>query len=350
MRGGGDYDFSPLGTIYGQTPGPNDIQDLTIQLADLPRLSLPGDVDPEPLIPLEQLLPPSLVAIYRHPVVLHPRPKRSAKGVHLVSPEVYHLLIDLLVQRRMIAFIDKREVARDGRGKPVYNGLFKVDKDDRQYRLIMDGRPSNSLLPEPANPDLPSPESVLHGLRYLVASQRMRLENCLIWKRDIRNFYYRLEVPKWMVAYQALPPMDACNTASIMERHFGTKPPTPADMVPCLQVLTMGMSHSVLLAQSITRYQLHLVMARMTPEIQRNIFVEPYIDDINIVAKDGDGCLTVTAIEAHFEDVLGLRFKKAKNVDRAPSAELIGVELRCAEGKYGVSALRQKRFVNICHA
>jgi hypothetical protein len=100
------------------------IEDLTIHLADLERLSLPGDATPEALIPLLQLLPPSLAKEYQDPVVLSPRPRRSAKGVHLVTPEVYPLLIDLLAQRRMIAFVDRDEIARDGRGKPVYNGLF----------------------------------------------------------------------------------------------------------------------------------------------------------------------------------------------------------------------------------
>jgi len=348
-RGSGDLKVFPLvPAFYGQDPTvPLKLEELTIHCQDMERLSLPGDANPEPLKPLEELLPPSLVSQYQRPVLRSPRPKRAAKGVHLVSPEVYPRLIELLIQRQMISFVNDRTIARDGKGRPVYNGLFKIAKDDQQFRLIMDGRPSNSLLPEPANPELPSPESILHDLRRLTAEGRLSLENSFIWKRDIKNFYYRLRVPGWLIPYQGLPPLTDEVTSALMKQYpeVAPVPLVSGRLIPCLHVLTMGMSHSVLLAQSVTRYQLHQVMSAMSPTIQRSIFVEPYIDDINVVGDASGGQEFVQAIEQHFEGTLGLGFKRSKDVDQAVSAELIGVELRCRTCEYGVSTTRQQKIV-----
>ena len=85
VRGCGDIGSPPLGAFYGQALASSKIEDLTIHLADLERLSLPEDATPEALIPLLQLLPPSLAKEYQDPVILSPRPRRPAKGVRGTS-------------------------------------------------------------------------------------------------------------------------------------------------------------------------------------------------------------------------------------------------------------------------
>jgi len=347
-RGGGDDGsgcvFYP-NTHYGKSGAtPDDVQELAIRQADLPRLSLPGEVSEECLVPLEDVLPPNMRDYYRSSanIVRNPIPRRARKGVHLVSADVYPILLALLHERGMLSFGDASIPARDGRGKPVYNGLFKISKGDHQWRLIMDGRPANSLLTEPENPGLPNPDTVLKDLQQLCRSGQLSTENMLIWKRDIRNFYYRLKVPNWLRSYQCLPPMNDIQRRSF-QLQAGSKSANGVG-VPVLDCLTMGMSHSVTLAQAVSRFQVQYVLSKLKPALTSRMWVDAYIDDVNIVGPLEAGMETVEAIEQRFERELHLGFKASKNVDAAEAAEIVGVELRPKENSYGVAKRRQDLF------
>ena len=110
----------------------------------------------------------------------------------------------------------------------VINGIYGVPKDDDKQIFIIDAQKANSYYQASRDIALPNPGL----LAELSINEGAEIYLC---KSDVANFYNRLGILLWLRAYFGLP--------SVGEGRQGR----------CLtmQVLPMGWSHSLYLAQKI---------------------------------------------------------------------------------------------------
>lgn len=175
-------------------------------------------------------LPPTIAAVYQQPSqpCLRPVPEPSRVVPRVFATEAeYHRLVVRMVACGMLSFTTT---------PLVVNGLFGVAKDDGSIRLIIDGRPANSVFEVPPHVDLPGPDL----LPRLQASTNQPLYAA---KSDLADFFYRFRTPAWMHPYFALPGVVA--GAVGVGSQFGAN----TIVWPCLTVLAMGWSHSVYITQ-----------------------------------------------------------------------------------------------------
>ena len=179
-------------------------------------------------VPLLDLLPPDLSAVYNDPhqlLLSSPRPGRQPRARMDVAPSEYVKLIKRMMPLGMLHFTMHPKVV---------NGIFATPKPDGLQRLIINARPGNHAMVDPPHVSLPTPDVTAR----LAVPPGHKL---YVGKTDIDNFYHRLLLPEWMWPYFALP---AVSSAAI-----GL--PGPDRLVyPCCRTLPMGWSHSVFVAQA----------------------------------------------------------------------------------------------------
>lgn len=181
---------------------------------------------------LLDVLPPQLAALYAGPssCLRPPDPSLPRPRPHVfASHKEYVKLVRRMIVAGMVAFTTT---------PVVINGLFGVPKPDGNIRLVIDGRPCNSVFIEPPHVQLPTPDLLP---RLMVPSGKT------LWvaKSDLADFFYRFRMPDWMQPYFALPGILANELGDEYVRRFGA-----VVIYPCLTVLAMGWSHSVLVAQT----------------------------------------------------------------------------------------------------
>ena len=206
-------------------------------------------------VPLLELLPPALSAMYNNPQQLllsSPRPGRAPSARMDVAPSEYVKLIRRMIPLAMLSFTTEPKVV---------NGIFATPKAGGLQRLIINARPTNRLFIDPPPVTLPTPDvtarlSVPPGSKLYVG------------KVDIDNFYHRLLLPEWMWPYFALPPVSSLSIGL----------PGPDRIVyPCCRTLPMGWSHSVFVAQAAHEHLL-TTKAGFTPSDFLTSFSDPYLD------------------------------------------------------------------------
>ncbi len=186
------------------------------------RVALPSSAG---AVDLLAALPPSVAAVYQQPShpCLRPLPEPSRVVPRVFATEAeYQKLVVRMAACGMLTFTT---------APIVVNGLIGVAKNDGSIRLIVDGRPANSVFGEPPRVDLPGPDLLP---RLQAATDRP----LYVAKSDLADFFYRFSTPAWMHPYFALPGVVA--GAVGVGAQFG------ADTVvwPCLTVLAMGWSYS----------------------------------------------------------------------------------------------------------
>ena len=200
------------------------------------RVALPDALH---IVPLVDVLPPDIVATYsvasssnllRSPLAVFElnvaSPLRAARIAG--SRAEYVKLVARLIQQRMVSFTDR---------PLAVNGVFAVNKDDANDRLIIDAQPANRLFVDSPHVSLPDPST-------LVQLQVPVGHTMFVGKSDLSNFYHHLGLPEWMKPYFALPPLTSSEMASI------GLDPADSGRFPMCNTLPMGFSHAVFLANS----------------------------------------------------------------------------------------------------
>jgi len=214
------------------------------------RLSLPPRGGPPP-VPLLDLLPPDLRPLYASPGggllrqdrghILGPSASEKLPKMCLkISEEEYPKLLEELYTRGMLTFREEVEVV---------NGLFAVPKNDTLQRLIADLRRANFLMVEAEKVELVGPDTIAR----VQVQQGVHLRQAT---RDIRDFYHRLLLPEWLWPFFAWPAVALSKVPFARDAHGKAASPERA-LFPCLTVLPMGWSHSVLLAQRVHERVIH---------------------------------------------------------------------------------------------
>ena len=146
-------------------------------------MSLPASVGSAALL---DLLPDELVELYNSPANLVRSPEElsqcrlpSVRPVRYANDSEWTKLVCRLQSIGMVKLT----------AEPlVVNGVFGVPKDESSIRLIVDARPANRALRDPARVCLPTPDI----LASMVAPAD---EPFCVAKVDLNNFYHRLRLP-----------------------------------------------------------------------------------------------------------------------------------------------------------
>ncbi len=195
------------------------------------------------------------------------------------------------------------------------NGMFAVTKDAETDRLILDGRRCNMFFHPPQKAELGSPSDFVD----VIIGPRDRL---FVGKADVSNMFYRFSIPEWLSEYFGLPPVRDTNTGQLK--------------FPCLRVLPMGFSHSVLLAQTahirILQHSLEgsgcVNVSGSKPVALGSAFFE-YIDDHGIFGVDEERSRTLMEATLKSLNDAGLPPKPSKTVlpGAAPTVDCLGMAL-----------------------
>jgi hypothetical protein len=325
-------------------------------ISDAAILSLPGPLG-EAGMPLVDLcaagILPSVLARFYSDEASFRRPiaGRAVRGVHLVAnDQVYAEVLARMVAAGMVAFECARTFpARDGTGRRVLNGLFQYPKPGSdKRRLITDARPANSIMLEPADPGLPSPETLLRDVRYL-AHRGVAVSSLRLFKEDAKDYYHRLLVPAAMRRYQCLRPLSV--EAVDVLHSLGVRLPSfpPGQVVPVLLTLAMGLAPAVLLGQAVMAERMRLAVASLPASLTRDVISKAYIDDGNIIAPEGPGRAVAVAFRRQMEKDCILQ-NAAKSVDGVEVGEVMGIELDFRLGTYGLSPRRLVAISQALHA
>ena len=211
------------------------------------RLSLPRD-QAEPVM-LEELLPRKelqMLIDFREHMMLSSEELAGVleKGLEndkyfdplLDScPRKYHELIADMYGAKLLGFTTQPK---------VQVGLFCVSKKAGKQRLIVDARRANKIFKKP-------PSTVLGSVE---AWGRLECEEdeLFIAQEDVKDFFYRLQIPKDLGEFFAFPPIDACMLKDVL----GYVPDEVRDLAgseeapifPHMRVLPMGFSWAFHLA------------------------------------------------------------------------------------------------------
>lgn len=224
-----------LAATYGAVLGEHAPERIEADKISLPPRDCPPPVD------MMSLLSPEDAAFYADPANLllgegdeEPSPG-EARCCVMIDDEEYIKLLNMLAERGMITFLHEVEKV---------NGLFAVPKSDELQRLIADLRRSNSVFKKPEKSQLAGPDHVVN----VQAPPGKTLTQAT---RDIRDYYHRIGLPKWMWPFMAWPQVDAAKIPWAAACGFAGM------MFPCLIVLPMGFSHSVRIAQLIHERVVH---------------------------------------------------------------------------------------------
>jgi hypothetical protein len=258
------------------------------------RLSLP-EIGQSGTVVLENVLPQLLRDLYCQPssqLLRDPQPTIEQLARFPVS-----LACSAEEYRRVLHRMDESGLISWHSSPPICtNGLFAVSKDEKSDRLILDGRRCNLFFETPQKVLLSSPADFAE----LLLDPGAQL---YVGKADVSNMFYRFKVPGWLEPYFGLPPA----TTSAGQQ-----------MWPCLQVLPMGFSHSVLLAQSVHLSILEHSLPQTCPNITSlrpvrlgEAFFE-YIDDHGILSTSADVGTKLFGNTLESLSALGLPEKQSK--------------------------------------
>jgi len=164
---------------------------------------------------------PSELALLNPPTFGGPRPE-------------YVKLLKRLLQLKMISFTSQPKAV---------NGLFGVEKDANNIRLIINAKPANLFFKPPPPVQLPSPSHL--GRLYSDRSERFWIAKC-----DLESYYHQIRVPDWLQPYLALPSLTSDELSEL-----GMSSSSP--IYPMCNTLPMGWSHAVYIAHSIHEHTLY---------------------------------------------------------------------------------------------
>ena len=297
------------------------------------RVSLPKFESGYQAVPLLSLLPPPVAALYAssntglllsQPLPL-PATIKKPQPHAFASTTEYHALIELMVEKGMVTFIQRPKCV---------NGLFGVAKPDGSIRLIIDAVYANVWFADPPKVTLPTPT---HLSRLMASDQPFYTA-----KLDLSNYYHCLTIPEWLCEWLALPAVSA--------ECFGL-PRSCDPWYPAVRTLPMGFKHSVWLAQVAHEHILYTytslsphdnILNLLSPSLNTTIHTV-YIDDLALIGPDA-GVISgmVNEVRRCYERV-GLICNHEKTIEPTCDAvEVVGVELNGSDGTLQVST--SKRF------
>ncbi len=207
-----------------------------------PRVSLPSRLNHVPML---DVLPEADRAFYSSPSLCLRGDFDPSEVSSLAPPTFggprseYVPLLKRLLQLNMVAFTTDPKAV---------NGLFGVEKDAIDIRLIIHAKPANLHFKPPPAVQLPSPSHL--GRLYSARSERLWIAKC-----DLESYYHQIRVPQWLQPYLALPAL----TPEEM-RELGVSPNAygaGSVLYPMCTTLPMGWSHAVYIAQSIHEHTLY---------------------------------------------------------------------------------------------
>ena len=180
----------------------------------------------------------------------------------------------------MAVLVPECELPRDQHGRLMQGGLFCVEKNSSEDRLIFDRRPENATMPRLEWAALPSAacftRMLLGPCQYLRASGD-----------DLRNFYYMLRLPPNWVRFNSVGRrVDPCLVAE-----HGLDPSVPHRL--CFRVLGMGDRNGCAIAQAtheailksvgLLDPQMTLAYGKRVPA--GDLWQGVYLDDLLIAAR-----------------------------------------------------------------
>jgi hypothetical protein len=251
----------------------------------------------------------------------------------------YIKLVKLMLSIGMLSLTDTPRVV---------NGIFTVKKDDDTDRLIIDARFANAWFTKPPKTALPTPAHV-------VQLRLPEMEQLLIGKADLSNYYHHLQLPEWLRPFLALPSL----TAAELGLDNG---PSDRLIFPCCTTLPMGWSHSVRIAQLIHEnilYEPHGdTPAALRPEdnilhVQHPDIVRPlhalYVDDSIMfgLASDPDETKRqYNRMLAAYASV-GLPVKESKCIypDAVRTVTALGMDVNGLDGTVSISSGRHYKMI-----
>jgi hypothetical protein len=299
------------------------------------RVSLPtGDAAS---VSLDTLLPSNLSDQYNNAeVLIRPMGERdkSPRPICYAETTEYVKLIKRMQAANMVEFTTCPKVV---------NGVFGVPKDGDSIRLIIDARPANAVFTEPPKVELPTPDLLVN---LIVPSD----EPIVVAKVDLDNFYHRLQLPKWMRPYFALPAVRADEVG--LSHQYGKE----TLVYPCCITLPMGWSHSVYVAQMAHEHLLNQcegfsAVDRITKSNDFRVDRprhQVYLDDLCMYAP--------LSLQSHLHRMLQIYTEKAQQVGLVikwskvvrPSSggvECVGIEVNGNDRTVGVSV---DKLIKLC--
>ncbi|CAE7376276.1 unnamed protein product [Symbiodinium sp. CCMP2456] len=138
---------------------------------------------------------------------------------HKVALQDEDEMVLRLVEHGMALPVQEAELPHDGRGRLLSGGLFGVEKNDLEDRLIYDRRPENATMDKLGWAHLPS------GACFT----RMLLDPCEYLRGsgdDLRNFYYTLKLPDNWIRYNSFGRRLSAKAVheAVLRRHGLLKP------------------------------------------------------------------------------------------------------------------------------
>ena len=307
----------------------------SLEITDVGRLALPDIAAPLKALPM--LLPGDTLAGFAvlGGITRRAPPLRPPRGCHLVAEEVEAELYIRLYRLRLLRFDTVHFPIKDGRGKPVYNGLFKLGKGDGEDRMLMDLRPGNSCSDDPPDPNLPGSADLPTALLYL-ESRGVRTTTWGLWSEDTRGMYNTIAAGAAVEPLQCLRPMSDSTYRRLMAMGV-PEGELQGRRVPVLCCLAMGNKWSVFVAQRITLNYVQRTLAELPVVLHTQIVILPYIDDVNVA---GDclppfdhrpaACFMRVYRRLMLDD--GWELKASKRLEGAPVASAIGIEVNFPSG------------------
>lgn len=201
------------------------------------RVALPDSLH---LVPMENVLPASMISTYSSPAqLLRPIPEVALLNLTepLKPPRVaglrseYVKLVARMLSIGMLSFTSQPKAV---------NGVFTVGKDADFDRLIIDAQPANRLFRDPPGVTLPNPSHLV----------QLRLEpgsRMFVGKSDFSNYYHHVKLMDWLRDYFALPALTRDEWNSIGVDH-GESVET---FYPVCLSMPMGWSYAVVIGQAI---------------------------------------------------------------------------------------------------
>ena len=251
----------------------------------------------------------------------------------------YIKLVKLMLSIGMLSLTDSPRVV---------NGIFTVRKDDDTDRLIIDARFANAWFTKPPKTALPTPAHV-------VQLRLPEMEQLLMGKADLSNYYHHLQLPEWLRPFLALPSL----TAAELGLDDG---PSDRLIFPCCTTLPMGWSHSVRIAQLIHEsilYEPHGdIPAALRPEdnilhVQHPDITRPlhalYVDDSIMfgLALDPDEAKRQYNRMLAAYAIVGLPVKESKCIypDAVRTVTALGMDVDGLDGTVSISSGRHYKMI-----
>ena len=281
---------------------------------------------------LLDVLPQADLAIYgsANPRLLLPAEQRKlAPKTRVHGPrEEYVALVARLLSLNMIELTET---------PGVINGLFCLEKDDGEQRLILDARPANTYFVEPRSPMLPTPADLVS----LESDATL-----YVAKTDLSSFFHSLELPAFLRPYFCLPGLTSAELGSLA-------PANNKVFYPMFRTVPMGWSHSVYVAQR-SHVKLAIELGGLDPKLQ----ILPgkpvgrltsyrwllYIDDLVLVGHDPGELSNLQ--RGYIEGIHGgtaLRCNAKKTVAASSEGvDVLGVELHGQRLEFGLSGAKMQ--------